>query len=165
MKNLNSQKIVIFGTGQFAKTTSSYFKRYTDYEVVAYIDSEKKKSAFLSSDAKILSPNEFIKSYSPKEYKMFVAVGYTDMNNLRSKIYSEYKLQGYSFVNFVHPNVEWWDNTKLGENSFIFENNVVQQNVSIGNNVILWSGNHIGHDSKISDNTWITSLIVVYSTI
>ena len=30
-----------------------------------------------------------------------------------------------------------WHNVEVGENSFIFENNVVQHRVRIGNNVIL----------------------------
>jgi len=163
MESLDKQKIVIFGTGQFAKTTSTYFTRYSNYEVVAYIDSKKEKKYFDGSDILVLSPSEFLKKYPPENYKMFIAVGYTEMNEVRNKLYSEYKGYGYSFVNFIHPNVEWWENTTIGENSFIFENNVVQQNVSIGNNVTLWSGNHIGHDSQILDNVWITSHVVVYS--
>ena len=37
--------------------------------------------------------------------------------------------------------------SEIGDNCFVFEENVIQPNVRIGNNVILWSGNHIGHDS------------------
>ena len=165
METFKKQKVVIFGTGQFAEITSSYFKRYTDYEIVAYIDSNKEKNFFSDSDALVLSPSEFLESYPPEKYMMFIAVGYTEMNDVRDKLYSEYKSHGYSFVNFVHPNVVRWDNTSIGENSFIFENNVVQQNVDIGNNVILWSGNHVGHDTQILDNVWITSHVVVYSNV
>jgi carbonic anhydrase/acetyltransferase-like protein (isoleucine patch superfamily) len=33
--------------------------------------------------------------------------------------------------------------------------------VTIGNNVTLWSGNHIGHHSVIKDNNFISSHVVV----
>ena len=33
--------------------------------------------------------------------------------------------------------------------------------VKIGNNVTLWSGNHIGHHSSIKDNCFITSQVVI----
>ena len=33
--------------------------------------------------------------------------------------------------------------------------------MKIGNNVFLWSGNHIGHHSKILDNNFISSHVVV----
>ena len=33
--------------------------------------------------------------------------------------------------------------------------------MTIGNNVTLWSGNHIGHDATIEDHCFITSHVVV----
>lgn len=44
---------------------------------------------------------------------------------------------------------------------FIFEDNTVQYHVSIGNNVILLSGNHIGHRTVIEDDCWFISHDVV----
>ena len=37
----------------------------------------------------------------------------------------------------------------------------MQPFVRIGNNVTLWSGNHIGHDSTIGDHCFISSHVVV----
>jgi UDP-3-O-[3-hydroxymyristoyl] glucosamine N-acyltransferase len=48
-----------------------------------------------------------------------------------------------------------------GENCFILEDNTVQPFVTIGNNVTLWSGNHIGHDSCIEDDCFITRMSLV----
>jgi len=33
--------------------------------------------------------------------------------------------------------------------------------VTIGNNVVLWSGNHLGHDCTIEDHCFITSHVVI----
>jgi UDP-3-O-[3-hydroxymyristoyl] glucosamine N-acyltransferase len=38
---------------------------------------------------------------------------------------------------------------------------VLQYHVKVGNNVILWSGNHIGHQTKIEDNCFISSHVVI----
>ena len=51
--------------------------------------------------------------------------------------------------------------TPPGDNCFILEDNTIQPFVSIGNNVTLWSGNHIGHDSTIDDHCFIASHVVV----
>ena len=51
-----------------------------------------------------------------------------------------------------------------GDNCFILEDNTVQPFVTIGNNVTLWSGNHIGHDSVIEDDCFISSHVVVSGT-
>jgi UDP-3-O-[3-hydroxymyristoyl] glucosamine N-acyltransferase len=50
---------------------------------------------------------------------------------------------------------------RIGENCFILEDNTIQPFVTIGNNVTLWSGNHIGHHSTIHDHTFIASHVVV----
>lgn len=42
-----------------------------------------------------------------------------------------------------------------------FENNVVQPFVKIGNDSILWSGNHIGHDAIVGDHVFISSHVVI----
>ena len=49
----------------------------------------------------------------------------------------------------------------VGENSFILEANTLQPFVNIGNDVVLWSGNHIGHHSIISDHVFFTSHVVL----
>ena len=51
--------------------------------------------------------------------------------------------------------------TAVGENCFILEDNTIQPFVRIGDNVILWSGNHIGHHSVIEDHVMITSHVVI----
>ena len=51
--------------------------------------------------------------------------------------------------------------TPVGENCFILEDNTIQPFVTIGNNVFLWSGNHIGHHSKIMDHCFLSSHVVI----
>ncbi len=43
----------------------------------------------------------------------------------------------------------------------ILENNTIQPFVKIKNNVILWSGNHIGHGTIIENNCYISSHVVI----
>ena len=49
----------------------------------------------------------------------------------------------------------------IGENCFILEDNTIQPFTRIGSNVVLWSGNHIGHHSTIDDHCFISSHVVV----
>src|SRR5207237_1431425 len=39
--------------------------------------------------------------------------------------------------------------------------NTIQPFTSIGNNVVLWSGNHIGHHGQIGDHVLFTSHVVL----
>ena len=49
----------------------------------------------------------------------------------------------------------------MGDNCFIFEDNTVQPFVTLGNNLVLWSGNHIGHHSTLRDHCFISSHVVI----
>ena len=50
---------------------------------------------------------------------------------------------------------------EIGENCFILEDNTLQPFTTIGNNVVLWSGNHIGHHGRIDDHVFFTSHVVM----
>ena len=41
------------------------------------------------------------------------------------------------------------------------EDNTIQPFVKIGNNNVIWSGNHIGHHSEILNNNFITSQVTI----
>ena len=51
--------------------------------------------------------------------------------------------------------------SKYGENVYVGAFSYIADNVKIGNNVTLWSGNHIGHHSTISDHAFLASHVVV----
>jgi sugar O-acyltransferase (sialic acid O-acetyltransferase NeuD family) len=82
------------------------------------------------------------------------------MNTLRKNIYEEGKLKGYKFISYISSKATLFDN-KIGENCFILEDNTIQPFTEIGDNVILWSGNHIGHHSKIDNHVFFTSHVVL----
>ena len=54
-----------------------------------------------------------------------------------------------------------WSDLEHGDNCFILEDQTIQPRVKIGNNVMLWSGNHLGHGSVIGDHTYIASQVVI----
>jgi sugar O-acyltransferase (sialic acid O-acetyltransferase NeuD family) len=92
---------------------------------------------------------------------MFVAIGFTRRNRARSEIYYECKNKGYELISYVNSKAVLWDEVPMGDNCFIFENNVIQPFVRIGSNVIIWSGNHIGHHSVIGNHCFIASHAVI----
>ena len=67
----------------------------------------------------------------------------------------------YSLPSFISPDCNYLSSEDPGENCFILEDNTIQPFVKIGNNVTIWSGNHIGHDVQIEDHCFITSHVVI----
>jgi len=155
------EKIIIFGTGDIAQIANYYFDIDSNYEVVAFaVD-----SAYLNKDEyegkPLVAFENIVEKYPVSGYKMFVALSYAKMNKLREKKYNEAKALGYELVNYVSSKCTYLSQFPCGDNCFIFEDNTIQPFVKIGNNVTLWSGNHIGHHSIINDHNFISSHVVI----
>ncbi len=160
-KKRKKEKIIMFGTGAFAQVAYIYFTKDSPYNVIAFTvhsDHIKEKRLF---DLPVIPFENIEELYPPEKYKMFVAIGYSNLNKLRAKIYYEAKEKGYELVTYINSKAIYWDELEIGDNCFIFENNVIQPFVKIGNNVIIWSGNHIGHHSTIGNHCFISSHVVI----
>ncbi len=155
------EKVIIFGTDLFAEVVHYYFTYESNYEVVAFTAniSYIKGKEFIGLP--VVAFEKIAEIYPPDEYKMFIAIGYRNLNKIRAKIYREAKGKGYSLVNYIYPKVKIWPNNKVGDNTFVFEDNTIQPFAEIGNNVVLWSGNHVGHHSQIGNHCFITSHVVI----
>jgi sugar O-acyltransferase (sialic acid O-acetyltransferase NeuD family) len=160
------KKVVVFGTKDLAELAHYYLTNDSEYEVVAftvnkeYLDTKTFKPRGSKIEYPIVPFEELETHYPPNEYLFFAPMTGVKMNNLRKSIYEEGKEKGYEYISYVSSKATTFDN-KIGENCFIFEDNTIQPFTEIGDNVIFWSGNHIGHHGKIEDHVFITSHVVL----
>ncbi|MBN1166306.1 MAG: acetyltransferase [Methanospirillaceae archaeon] len=155
------QEIIIFGNGKMASLAYMYFLHDSIYNPVAFTVDNNYITESTFHNLPVVPFDNVTDSYSPDNYQMFIAIGYSKLNEIRTKKYSEAKSKGYHLVSYISSTCIAWNDLKIGENCFILENQVIQPNVKIGNNVFLWSGNHIGHDVNIGDNCYIASQVVI----
>jgi sugar O-acyltransferase (sialic acid O-acetyltransferase NeuD family) len=153
--------LVIFGAGDIAKLAHYYFTNDSSHRVVAFtVDREYRKgSSFLGLP--LIDFEEITRSYPPDRYDMFVALSYARMNKVRAEKFDRAKSMGYSLPSYVSSKCTFLTQNPVGDNCFILEDNTIQPFVKIHNDVTLWSGNHIGHDSIIEDHCFISSHVVV----
>lgn len=153
-------KIIIFGTKDTAELANYYIQQQGIHEVACFTVNSNyiEKDTFCNKP--VISFEEIQDKFSPKEFKFFAPMTGVKMNNVRTKIYNEGKNKGYEFISYISPKCTNFS-SNIGENCFILEDNTIQPFVKIGNNVVLWSGNHIGHHSTIRDNVFFTSHVVL----
>ena len=151
------KKTIIFGTGDLARLIQKYLTRDSTHEIVAFTSHQE----FITEkniDGLPVIPFEKIEDKFPiDKFSMFIAIGYSELNKKREKVFIEAKNKGYELLSYVHPSTKLWDDFKMGENCFIFENNVIQPSVKLGDNVIIWSSNVISHHCEIKDHNFIIS--------
>jgi len=156
-----NRKLVILGDSAFAEVAYECFTHDSDYEVVGFsVESAHFKQHELFGLPVV--PFETLEErFKPGEVDFYAALVYSQLNRLRTRLYRAAKSKGYRPASYVSTRAFVWHNVQLGEHCFIFEDNTVQPFVRIGDNVVLWSGNHIGHHSTVEDHCFIASHAVV----
>lgn len=154
-------KVIIFGEGKFAEVVYFHLTNDSPNEIVAFTANADYISKNKLFGLPVIPFEEIESEFSPDEYKMFIAVGYQNLNNLRATKYFEAKNKGYELISYISSKATNFGNVEVGDNCLILENNAIQPMSKIGNNVTLWSGNHIGHHSTIGDHCFLSGQVVI----
>ena len=155
------KQLIIFGCGDIAQLAHFYFSTDSEYEVVAFTIDEAYLAEKTFCNLPVIAFEEISKYYAPDQYDLFIALSYSKLNKIRKGKYFAVKALGYKIASYISSHATVLNNGRIGENCFILEDNTIQPFVTIGNNVTLWSGNHIGHHSTIKDHCFISSHVVV----
>jgi sugar O-acyltransferase (sialic acid O-acetyltransferase NeuD family) len=154
-------RIIIFGLGRGANIATRYFCDDSSHEIAAYTvdDAYADRKEFMGRP--VIPFSRIEREIPPQESQMFVLLGFQEMNALRSQKFQQAKAKGYSLPGYISSRVAACEMPRFGENCFILEGNVFNYDVKIGNNVVMWSGNHVGDLSVIEDHVFVSSHVVL----
>ena len=153
-------KVIIFGVLDTAELAHWYLENDSEHDVVAFTVHQQYKKGDSFRNLPLVAFEDLTDIYPPDEYLLFAPMTGKNMNRLREKIYLEGKEKGYNYISYISSKATVCGN-EIGENCFILEDNTLQPFTKIGNNVVLWSGNHIGHHGEIKDHVFFTSHVVM----
>lgn len=156
-----AKPLVIVGNGEIAEMAWEYFTHDSDREVAAFSIGADYIQAEALHDRPVVALEHLAATYPPADYDAFVAIGDGQLNRIRRRQVDVCKAAGYRLASYVSSKAFVWRNVAIGENCFILEHNVLQPHTVIGDNVTLWSGNHIGHRTVVEDDVFMSSHVVV----
>lgn len=153
--------VVIFGTGDIAALADLYLREDAGRRVCGFsVDAAyRQHESFL--DRPLVDFETCETHFDPAAHDLFVAVAYGGLNKLRRARVDAGAAKGYAITHYVSSHATRFSTFVPAENQFILEDNTIQPFAEIGRNVTLWSGNHIGHHSRISEDCFLASHIVV----
>jgi sugar O-acyltransferase (sialic acid O-acetyltransferase NeuD family) len=154
-------RVVVFGTSNWAQLAHFYLTHDSPHEVVAFTVDGAYMKATEFEGLPVIPFEEAARAYPPDGFHMFIPMSFKKMNHNRARKYEEAKQRGYDLISYVSSKATTWPGFACGDNCFIFEDNTIQPFVEIGNDVVMWSGNHIGHHTRIKDHVTITSHVVI----
>lgn len=153
--------VVIFGAGKIAEEAFTYLTNDSPHDVVAFtVDGE-----YVNGKEKLGRPllafEEVENQYPPGDYSMFVAVGYQNLNKLRARKCEEAQAKGYELVSYISSRAANIGEVAIGYNCLILEFAVIQPWSRVGNDVFIWSANHVGHHASVGDHCYIAGNAVI----
>jgi len=155
------KKIVIYGNGAMARILFSYARRDMDVCGFTVDDICIKENSSTFCGLPLVPFNSVEKTFYPDVYKMIIAIGFIDMNELRDKKSTEAKEKGYSFETYLHPSIIIHDDVSIGENCIILDHVSIHPGCRIGNNTFISSNVNIGHDCIIGPSNWINGGVMI----
>lgn len=153
--------VVIFGEGKIAEQIYFYFTNDSEYEVVAFcVDLAylTKKELF---GLPVVPFEKVTELYPPSFNKMFVALGYQQLNSLRKEKYLAAKAKGYELASYICSRATNFGNVEIGDNTLVLEHSTIQPLAKVGNNVFIMSGNHVGHHAEVRDHTYVCGHVMI----
>ena len=53
--------------------------------------------------------------FPPEKFKMFIALGYKELNQLRARIYKDAEKRGYELISYISSKAFVWKNVEIGK--------------------------------------------------
>lgn len=155
-------KVIIFGVQDFASLAHFYLEHDSQHEVVAFCVTSTYMPADRTFEGLPVVAFENVDAiYSPAGYSFLAPLSHRRMNRVRESIYEQIKGKGYRCISYISSRATVFPGAQIGDNCFILEDNTLQPFTTIGNDVVMWSGNHIGHHGQIKDHIFFTSHVVL----
>lgn len=155
-------RVLIFGLRDIASLAHFYLTHDSAHEVVAFcVDRAYMPENPTFEGKPVIAMEDVAERHPTDDFQFFAPMSEHGMNRQREEVYLRIKALGYSMISYVSSKATVFPQAEIGENCFILEDNTIQPFTPIGNNVVLWSGNHIGHHGIIKDHVFFTSHVVL----
>lgn len=142
------KKVLIYGSGDLGLVVKNLIQ-YTDYRFSGFISD-------ISDGPDVLgSFDSIIKNYSPEEFGIVLAIGYSDLEN-RFRIYKDIKEKGFILPVIKHPSSYLCNTAKVMEGVIVMPGCNVDYNTVIEEICVLWPHTVISHDSIIGTNSFLS---------
>lgn len=144
-------KYVIVGNSNYAKMLYEYIADNEKNCICAFTAEKEYIDSTQIYGLDVISLENIVEYYPPGEVKLLLGVGYTQMNDVKEKLYRKYKLKGYQFATYIHPSAVVPREMDMGEGNIIFEGTIIQKGCEIGCGNVFFARTLIAHDCKVGN--------------
>ncbi|MBR0453062.1 MAG: hypothetical protein IIX29_03865 [Bacteroidales bacterium] len=144
------EKLIIVGLSSTARHAFEFIKMYGLYDVIGFAVNEKYKSANVFCDLPVYTL-EHLKEDIDGEFSVFIALLWNHLNKDRRNVYEYCKSEGYKMANLISPHAVIRGELE-GDNCWIHDFVVIQNNARIQSNVAMMAYTLIGDSSLVESH-------------
>lgn len=149
-------KVVIFGTSNFSTCLCQTLKVEGIHDVISYTVTNDFLCDKELDGIPIVAFESLDDIFDMSECEIALAIGYSEMNGLRKRIYFKCKQRGYKIFTYLSPHTLIY-NQNIGEGSLIYPGVYIGPYVRIGKCVVLQMNACITHHIFIGDFSFIAA--------
>jgi sugar O-acyltransferase (sialic acid O-acetyltransferase NeuD family) len=154
-------KIILAGNAVTAEILYEYLRQDVRYQVVAAtVDDEYVGSGGVNGLA-TLGLSQLPALCPPSDVAVVMAMGYSDLNRSRERMFNRLKEMGYAVETYIHPDARVYSTSPPGEGCVILPGAVVEPHARVGANTMIWCNTTLAHHCTVGDNVWIASGAVI----
>ena len=146
------EKLVIVGIGTNSRLALSFIKYHNLFNVIGFAVNKDYYTCdtFEGYPVYVLEELED-KIGSKDEYSLFISLLWNNLNSDRRKLYEYCKNKGFKLANLISP-LAIVRSEITGDNCWIQDQVVIQNDTKIGNNVAIMAGALIGADCNVASH-------------
>ena len=150
------KKIAIIGAHTNARVIYYMIKKYNLFEVACFaVDKEYLHGEKEYLGLPLIAIDELPKYISKETDYVFIGVLWNNLNSDRRHLYEKMKCLGYKFVNVISPTAVIQEEVKLGENILICDNAIIECNTSIGDDTYIHGGAFVSESCNIGRHCFL----------
>jgi sugar O-acyltransferase (sialic acid O-acetyltransferase NeuD family) len=155
------KKVVLVGNATTAEILHSYLVQDCRYKVIASVVDDEFIDHGGIDNVKTYPMSQIQDAISPGECVMIMAMGYANLNRGREEAFRRVKGLGYNVEAYIHPDAHVFTAYPIGEGSVIFPGALIEPNVRIGRNSLIWGNVTLAHHCVVADSCWVAAGAVV----
>ncbi|CAD5285499.1 Sugar O-acyltransferase, sialic acid O-acetyltransferase NeuD family [Bosea sp. 62] len=155
------RRIVLAGNAVTAEILYSYLANDARYSVAGFTVDDDYVDKGSSFPLATVGLSELSGRFAPGEHRIVMAMGYSGVNAHRRSMFERLKGMGYAIETYIHPSAMIHTSHPIGEGSVVLPGVLVEPEVRVGIDTILWGNVTLAHHATVGDHAWIASGAVV----
>lgn len=154
------RNLVIYGDGIHAERVFQYILHEKQDNVVAFTNEDNRITRKTIMNYPVIPLSELDGQLKQGDYSLIITFGYSQMNNIRKKVFLECKELGYKVATYISPNAMVYS-TNIGEGTIVLPGAFIGLGTTIGKCCLISETSYVGHNITMEDYVFVSANVAI----